>query len=364
MLDSLKAATPHFLRRRHQPGTAPGTLPAAEPLTVPARARVVRYGLEEISETDLESAATTDCAGTGDTCWLDIEGHDVAMISELGSKLGVHPLALEDVVNVGQRPKVEDFEDSLFIVAEHFFRSEEEGRLGREQISIILQPGVLLSVRETQSTLFEPVRQRLRGGRPRIRGGGAGYLAYALLDTVIDMLFPILESIGERIEELEDSIFDQPTPEDLNALHSLKRELLVLRKAVWPFRDMLNQLVRGESALFSEDTRIYLRDVVDHAALALDIVETYREMVSSLMDLYLSSVSNRMNEIMKVLTIIATIFIPLGFIAGVYGMNFDPAVSPFNMPELGWYWGYPAAIGVMVLVAVGLLIFFRRRGWL
>jgi magnesium transporter len=363
MLESLRTST-RFLRRRHAPGTAPGTLPEAAPPEVPSRSWVTRFGPDALSESELASPDALDGEEICDTCWLDIEGHDVAMIADLGARLGVHPLALEDVINVGQRPKVDDFEESLFIVAEHFFRLEEGGHLGREQISLVVQRGFVLSVREVQSPLFEPIRRRLRAGKPRIRGGGPGYLAYALLDAVVDTLFPVLETIGERVEQLETSIFEKPTPDDLNALHLLKRELLVIRKTMWPLRDMLNQLVRGDSELFSEETRIYLRDVVDHAALALDIVETYREMVSSLMDLYLSSVSNRMNEVMKVLTIIATIFIPLSFIAGLYGMNFDPSVSPFNMPELGWYWGYPTALAVMVLVAVGLLAFFRRRRWI
>jgi magnesium transporter len=187
---------------------------------------------------------------------------------------------------------------------------------------------------------------------------------YALIDTVVDHLFPILESIGDHTEEIETSLLDSATSEDLNALHLVRRELLLIRKSTWPLRDMVNGLHRSETALVSDETRLYLRDVADHATVAVDIVETLREMVSSLMDLYLSSLSNRMNEVMKVLTIIATIFIPLSFIAGLYGMNFDPSASPFNMPELGWYWGYPVALVVMAAVAVGLLVFFRRRGWI
>jgi magnesium transporter len=268
------------------------------------------------------------------------------------------------VINVGQRVKSEEFEDFFFVVLDHFFIDEVSRALAKEQISLVIQSNVLLSVRERQSDLFEPVRARLRTGRPRIRGGGSGYLAYALIDTVVDHLFPILESIGDRILEVEDSILDVPTPEDLGHLHHLKRELLVLRRSMWPLRDMLRSLRQSESDLISEETRLYLRDVMDHATMAVDIVETLREMVSSLMDLYLSSVSNRMNEIMKVLTIIATIFIPLSFVAGLYGMNFDASVSPLNMPELRWYWGYPFVLGVMALMVAGLLVFFRRRHWI
>ncbi|HSN55968.1 MAG TPA: magnesium/cobalt transporter CorA [Candidatus Sulfomarinibacteraceae bacterium] len=350
--------------RRHAPGTAPGTLAWAEAPPAPIRMRYTEYDRDRLVEAEVERPSEVPQANLERTQWLDVEGHDVELIAALGDRLAIHPLALEDVVNVGQRTKSEDFPTAVFVVLECFFLDGAEGRVGKEQISLVIQPDVVLSVRERRSDLFEPVRGRLRGGKPRIRGGGTGYLAYALLDTVVDHLFPVLEHLGDRIEELEDEILLAPSSGSVNELHALRRELLVIRKSVWPLRDMLNGLQRDESELFGNETRLYLRDVVDHATRAMDIVETLREMVSSLMDLYLSSVSQRMNEVMKVLTIIATIFIPLSFIAGLYGMNFDPAASPWNMPELDWYWGYPAALAVMALVAVGLLLFFRRRGWL
>jgi magnesium transporter len=353
-----------LFKRRHAPGTAPGTLAVAEPPKEPARLRLAEFGPETLSETELATPEDLSEPAPGVVRWLDVEGHDVEAIAELGRRLSIHPLALEDVINVGQRIKIEDFEDSVFVVVDHFFIESNAGALAKDQVSLVIQSDVVLSVRERRSDLFEPVRKRLKAGKPRIRGGGPGYLAYALMDTVVDHLFPVLESIGDRIEEVETSLLERPTPESLNSLHNLKRELLVLRKSVWPLRDMLNGLRQSDNDLFSDETRLYLRDVADHATMAVDIVETLREMVSSLMDLYLSSVSNRMNEIMKVLTIVATIFIPLSFIAGLYGMNFDPSVSPFNMPELGWYWGYPLALGVMALVALVLLAFFRRRGWI
>lgn len=349
---------------RHAPGTAPGTVAAAERAGEPLRSHLAMYGLGVLNETEVASPDEVSEPGPGLVGWLDVEGHDVEFIIELGRRFSIHSLALEDVVNVGQRVKSEDFEDSVFVVLDHFFIDDDTGALAKEQISLVIQSNVLLSVRERRSGLFEPVRARLRTGSPRIRGGGSGYLAYALIDTVVDHLFPILESIGDRILEVEDSLLDSPNPEDLGHLHHLKRELLVLRKSMWPLREMLNGLRQSGSSLISEETRLYLRDVADHATRAVDIVETLREMVSSLMDLYLSSISNRMNEIMKVLTIIATIFIPLSFVAGLYGMNFDASVSPFNMPELRWYWGYPFALGVMALMVVGLLMFFRRRSWL
>jgi magnesium transporter len=351
--------------RRHAPGTAPGTLVPATTPAEPVRARYAEYNPDTLVEDELDRPDELPVATPELTQWLDVEGHDIDIITALGQRLDIHPLTLEDVVNVGQRSKSEDFDTALFVVLDRFFTDpDDDDALCKEQISLIVQPHVLLSVREQRSDLFDPIRVRLRSGKPRIRGGGTGYLAYALIDTVVDHLFPVLEEIGDRIETIEDLLLDDPSPDHVTSLHELRRELLVIRKSVWPLRDMISSLYRSEHELFSDETRLYLRDVVDHVTMAADIVETLREMVSSLMDLYLSSVSNRMNEIMKVLTIIATIFIPLSFIAGLYGMNFDPSVSPWNMPELGWYWGYPAALAVMLLVAVGLLAYFRRKGWL
>jgi magnesium transporter len=265
-------------------------------------------------------------------------------------------------LHIGQRPKIEDYEDSLFVVVD-LFRIEDE-ELAKEQVSLILQENMVISVREHSSSVFEPVHQRLQAGRGRIRAGGAGYLAYALIDTVVDHLFPVLENLGDRLEELEASILDDPTPEDLNSLHEVKRDLLVLRKSAWPMRDMLRNRLLAESPLFNAETLVFLRDAADHAAVAVDMLEAFREMVASLSDLYLTNVSIRANDIMKVLTIIATIFIPLSFIAGLYGMNFDPQVSPWNMPELRWYWGYPMALGLMAVLACGLIAFIWRRKWL
>jgi magnesium transporter len=351
-------------KRRHAPGTPPGTLPERPKALEPTVVYLVRYGLDEILEEELEEGVVPTPAASSLTTWLDVEGHDVHELAEIGRRLDIHSLVLEDVVNVGQRPKVEEYDDSIFIVLDHFFLSDEGDSLQKEQISILLQDRSVLSVRERQSNLVEPVRQRLRVGKARIRGGGAGYLAYALIDTTVDHVFPLLDQLGEKLEALEESILDEPTPDDRNNLHHLKRDLLLLRRSVWPLRDMLRNLMMSESELLGDTTQTYLRDAADHAALALDIIETYREMVASLNDLYLSSISNRMNEVMKVLTIIATIFIPLSFVAGLYGMNFDTQASPWNMPELGWYWGYPAVLLVMLLMVSGLLYYFRRRGWI
>jgi magnesium transporter len=351
-------------RSRKAPGTAPGTLSTAH-TTEPVRMRLIRYDAQRLHEADLLTPAGLDEGEHNfPSCWLDVEGIDPPVISELGARLGIHPLALEDVEHTGQRPKMEEFGDSLFFVVDHFRFDPEGYVLEKQQVSLVLKSDVLLSVQERGGSLFDPVRDRIRGGKPRIRGGGTDYLAYALIDTVVDHVFPVLEDLGDSLEELETELLEQPSEDHLAWLHILKRHLLLLRKSVWPLRDMLNQLLRSENELIQPETRVYLRDVVDHVNLIIDIIETYREMASSLVDLYLSSISNRMNEIMKVLTIIATIFIPLSFVAGLYGMNFDPQVSPLNMPELHWYWGYPFALSVMASMAIGLLAFFRRKKWL
>ncbi len=360
----LRLPSLRFARRRNPPGTAPGTVALGTEPAQPVHMRVVRYDLDTYHEADLLSPEGMDDVGGAQMTWLDVDGIDERLIADIGARLGVHPLALEDVVNVGQRPKVEDYGKSLFIVLEHFQDGGEDGHIGAEQVSLVVHEGLVLSVREHPGTVFEPVRERLRSGKARIRGGGAGYLAYALIDTVVDHVFPVLDAIAERIEEAESSVLENPTPGHLDALHLIKRDLLVLRKSVWPLREMLSSFLRPDQDLFGSETRLYVRDVADHVALALDIIETYREMVKSLTELYMSSVSNRLNEVMKVLTIIATIFIPLSFIAGVYGMNFSHQASPWNMPELEWHYGYPGVLAVMAAVAGGLLLYFRRKGWL
>ena len=356
-----------YRKRSSPPGSAPGTLPTETTPKQPVRMRLVRYDPEQLFEVDLLTPAGLDEAGTGTRCWLDLEGHDVNLIAELGTRLGLHTLTVEDVVNTGQRPKVEEYGDSLFVIVHHLtlgtYPDSDWLDIQREQVAIVLKTDVVLSVRERESPLFEPIRQRLRNGAPRIRGGGTDYLAYALLDAVVDHYFPLLEELGDRLDALEDAVLEQPDRDDLAALHAIRRILLALRKSVWPLRDTLNQLLRSDCELIADETRTYLRDVADHVALALDMIETYRDWVASLTDLYLSSISNRMNEVMKVLTIIATIFIPLSFVAGLYGMNFDTS-SPWNMPELRWHFGYPFALGIMAATAGGMLLFFRRKGWL
>ncbi|HEY5598746.1 MAG TPA: magnesium/cobalt transporter CorA, partial [Kiloniellales bacterium] len=321
------------------------------------------YGPADVEE--VEAARLEDIAknrGKWPVVWVNVDGlRDLDFIRAIGEMFGLHRLALEDVVNVHQRPKVEEYEDHLFVVSRMIAVDDAPHT---EQISLFLGDGYLLTFQETVGDCFDPVRDRIRRHRGLIRESGADYLTYALLDAVIDGYFPVLEDYGEELEILEDTVLAAPLREHVGQIHEMKRNFLTLRRAIWPQREMISALSRNTSKQVSDQTRVYLRDCYDHTIQLIDILETYREVASGLVDVYLSSVSARMNEIMKVLTIIATIFIPLGFIAGVYGMNFNQGVSPWNMPELSWYFGYPVALGLMAAVAGGLLFFFRRRGWL
>lgn len=344
------------IARQHRPGTPPGQL-AAHPDAFASKMRMVRYNIEQISESDLDGPdALPRDAGHGDVVWIDIAGlADIALIERVGAAFGLHPLALEDVVHTHQRPKAEVYDDHLYIVT-RMACSAEAGEF--EQISLFLGKGFAITFQERPGDCFEPVRERLRRGRGRLRGAGADYLAYALLDAVIDGFFPLLESHGERIERLEDEVTRDARSDHIDDIHAVKRDLLALRRAVWPQREMLNMLVRDENPLVQPVTRVYMRDAYDHVVQLMDMLESYREIASGLVEIHLSAMSTRMNEIMKVLTVIASIFIPLSFIAGVYGMNFE------SMPELGWRFGYPAALLLMLATALGLLWYFRRKGWI
>lgn len=290
--------------------------------------------------------------------WINIDGlHDAHILEQVGKVFGLHPLILEDIMNTEQRPKIEDRGDYLYIVLKTFHESTGDG-LAPEQISIALGRNWLISFQEREGKLLDPIRENLRNGRGRLRKAGTDYLAHAILDAIVDSYFVILDRFGERIEEVEETLIGHPSPTTLQALQTLKREMILLRKSVWPLREMIGSLGRCGSPLVRETSIIYFRDVYDHAVQVIDTIETYRDMLSGMLDIYLSSISNRMNEIMKVLTIFATFFMPLTFLAGVYGMNFK------YMPELEWRWGYFALWGVMIVVAVVMLIYFRRKKWL
>ena len=291
--------------------------------------------------------------------WINVDGlHQTEILEKLGECYGLHPLVLEDILNTEQRPKMEDYVDYLYVVVKMLHDKGKRGQTEAEQVSLIVGRNFVFSFQESEGDVFEPIRERIRNGKGRIRKMGADYLAYSLLDAIVDYYFVILEKQGDRIEFLEEELVTNPDTKTLQEIHHLKSETLFLRKAIWPLREVIGALERGESPLIQQSTSVYLRDVYDHTIQAIDTVETFRDMVSDLLDIYLSSVSNRMNAIMKVLTIIATIFIPLTFVVGVYGMNFR------YMPELEWQWGYPLVWTVMIGMVVCMLIYFRRKKWL
>ena len=291
--------------------------------------------------------------------WLDIVGvHEVDIIDALGKYYNLHSLLLEDIMNTDQRPKLDDYEDYICLFLKILSHDESNHRLKVEQISLVLGPRFVLTFQEKDNPIFEPVRDRLRKAKGRIRKLGPDYLAYTLIDAAVDSYFAVLEKTGERIESLEEELMDKPSPKTSHQIHLLKKDLILLRKSVWPLREVVNTLVKEDSPLIQDRTRFFLRDVYDHAVHVIETTETFREMVSEMIDMYLSSVSNRMNEVMKVLTIIATIFIPLTYLVGIYGMNFK------YMPELEWPYGYPLLWLIMLAVALIMLVLFRRKKWL
>jgi magnesium transporter len=291
--------------------------------------------------------------------WINVNGlQNTQNLEELGSCFHLHPLVLEDILNTDQRPKLDDYGDYLFVVLKLLQLKEGEIDIAAEQISLILGKNYVISLHENHQDVFGVIRERLKASKGRIRRSGADYLAYTLLDLIVDQYFVILENLGEVIEDLESQLVTRPNPVTLSQIHRLKREMIMLRKSVWPLREVISRLERSESALVKETTTLYLKDVYDHVIQIIDNIETFRDILSGMLDIYLSSVSNRLNEVMKVLTIIATIFIPLTYIAGVYGMNFK------NMPELEWPWGYFMILGVMGAVALIMVIFFWRKGWI
>jgi magnesium transporter len=292
--------------------------------------------------------------------WINIDGvHDTALIEKVGSHFGLHHLVQEDIVSTGQRPKFEDYEDYLFVVFRMLTYDRTKRAIDSEQVSLILGKNFVISFQERVGDVFEQVRERIKASKGRVRKMGCDYLVYSLIDATVDNYFTVLEQFGERIETLEEKLVTEPDEQTLNEIGDLKSEMLYLRKSIWPLREVINGLQKSESDLISDGTNIYFRDVYDHTIQIIDTIESLRDMVSGMLDIYLSSLSNRMNAVMKVLTIIATIFIPLSFFAGVYGMNFK------YMPELEWKWAYPLGFWVFIIVVVcGMLVFFRRKKWL
>ena len=355
----------YFSKHYHNPGTAPGTLVAKSDRRRPVTIHLIDYTEDRLEEVRLASAA--DCRDylvRESRTWIQVNGQaDPETLRNLGDLFGLHDLALEDVLNTGQRPKLELYDDQLFIIAAMPFYDGEN--LDIVQVSLFIGKNYLICLCPLDEDPFEPVRKRMRlPNNRRFATRGIDYLLYALLDLVTDSAFPVLEQFGYQLEEMETDLLENPNQRTLAQIHSLKRELLVLRRVLWPQRELLTSLMRTEDPLIHANTQVYFRDCHDHSVQIIELLESFREMATSMLDIYLSSISQRTNETMRVLTIIATIFIPLTFVAGVYGMNFTNPASPWAMPELGWYFGYPMVWGVMIALTAGLLWFFKRRGWM
>lgn len=354
----------YFGKRYHPPGTAPGTL--AEPTTpelFPVRIRLVDYSSEKcLVNEDTAAEQCLDYLNQDSVTWVHVQGHPSPdTLRTLGESFHLHPLAMEDVLNTGQRPKIEPFDHQLFLVMS--LPVLRDDMVSIRQVSLFASKHYIVSFCDGPDDPFMPLVRRIQTASSYLRKRGADYLLYAILDLVIDQGFPVLESFGLQLEELEDKITASPGGRELlDRIHTLKRELILLRRMVWPQREVITQLLREAEDLVADETRIYLRDCYDHTVQIMDLLETYRDMAGSILDIYLSSVSNRLNETMRVLAVISTIFIPMTFVAGVYGMNFDRS-KPWNMPELGWAYGYPAVLLLMLGIAFGMIVFFRRKGW-
>jgi len=351
-------------KRRHEPIGAPPGLVIADPHAPRPVILAIAYGPDGLHE---QAIAHPDelraLRGKWPVLWVNVNGlGDAVVLQQLGALFGLHKLALEDVVNVHQRPKLERYEDHAFLVAR--MPDVQDGSFCTEQLSVFFGKDYVLSFQERAGDCFDPIRRRLHEGKGRSRGAGPDYLVYALLDAVVDAFYPVAEACSERLDALEDEILLHAQPDTVSAIHAIRRDLLTVRRSLWPLREAVSGMGRDTDALVAAETRIYLRDCYDHVVELIDLVENYRDIGAGLMEVYLSVVSNRMNEIMKVLTIIATIFIPLTFISSIYGMNFDTSASWWNMPELRWAWGYPFALGLMLATAIALLLYFQRRGWL
>lgn len=338
----------------------PGTLIQRDETKVEkVRVNYINYNELNFREKELDTFSKEELVSDEtQITWIDIIGtNNVELLEHVGKEYSLHPLILEDIISSGQRPKLEDYGNYLFIVLKVVYFDENK-ELVFDEVDIVLGTNFVLSFQEGGVDVFTSIKQRIKNSKGRIRRMEADYLAYALIDIIIDNNFIILEKFGETIEEIEERLVTNPSPEILNLIHQLKRELIFMRKSVWPLRELLSGLQRRESLLIKEGTLIYLRDVYDHTIQIIDTIESFRDMVSGMLDIYLSSLSNRMNEIMKVLTIIATIFIPLTFIVGIYGMNF------LNMPELGWTWGYPLILIIMGIIGVVMIMYFKMKKWL
>ncbi len=346
--------------RAKKAGLPPGTpIYIGQPKVEQVYCRAYLYNQSDLEERTLCPDECARLRREGMTLWLDVVGlHDVDAIRTLASAFHLHPLTLEDILNTHQRPKAEEYEGYLYLVMRMLTFDTREGRIMSEQVSLVIGNDFVLSFQEREGDVFEPVRERLRSAPSRLRARGADFLAYSLIDAIVDHYFVVLEHVGDQIERLDVQLMAQVDSALLQAIQSWRHTLLEFSHAVWPLREAIGWLARGETPLIHESTRLYLRDVYDHLMYVIENLTTYREMLSNLVELHLSATSNRLNEVMKTLTIIATIFMPLSFIVGIYGMNFD------YMPELHWRWGYPAVLLLTLTIALGLILYFRRKGWM
>jgi magnesium transporter len=342
-------------------GSSPGTVVyVGEERVEPVTISCIRYdqGSADAPRVVLPAEVAPPAQGDG-VSWYTIDGvHDAALLSVIGERFGLHGLVIEDIANTNQRPKIEEFDQYLFIAMKMITFDEEAKELVAEHVSLVVGAGYVLAFLENEGDVFQPIRQRIASGKGRIRKMKSDYLAYALMDAIVDNYFAVLEDLGDQIDDIEEEVVESPTVQTLRTMHRLKRELIFLRRSVWPMREVVNTILRDESELVCDETRIFLRDLYDHSIHVIDTVETLRDIVAGMLDVYLSSVSNKLNQVMKVLTVMSSIFIPLTFVAGVYGMNFK------YMPELEMSYGYPAVMVGMLIVAVGLLAMFRRKEWL
>ncbi|MBN1556586.1 MAG: magnesium/cobalt transporter CorA [Lentisphaerae bacterium] len=359
----MRLKAPHIVPRRRAPtaGLPPGTpVFVGEKRVATPTITVMDYDASAVREATL--SAPEACRGylqRPSVTWFNVIGlHDAALLEQLGEVFSIHPLMLEDILNTGQRPKFEEYGDTVFCVVKMLTLNPETHTLQSEQVSLVLGAHYLLTFQEIEGDVFGLIRDRIRNGKGRIRSLGCDYLAYALLDAIVDHYFLVLEDAGERVEQIQEAVLDHPGPDTLQAIHGVKRDMIFMRKILWPLRELVSELSRTDNPLIGKSLAPYLRDLYEHIFQVIDTLETQRDMLSGALDVYMTAVSNRMNEVMKVLTVIATIFIPLTFIAGIYGMNFA------HMPELQWRYGYAATWIVMLLVAGGMVVFFRRRHWL
>jgi magnesium transporter len=355
-----RAAT--IRKRRHQPGAPPGTISHA-PEGGGASLHLITYGPDGYDERTLGAIdEVVPHVGRDPVLWLDVIGlADARTFTRMGEIFGLHPLALEDAVNTHQQPKMEDYQDRVFVVVR--IPETPGDDLLLEQVSLFIGPRFLVTIQERAGDCLDPVRERIRRAGGRVRAESACYLAYSVIDAIVDRYYPLVESYGERLEVVEAAVVERADPGAIAELYGIRHDLHTLRRTVWPSREAADRLSRLELAPIQPSSRIFFRDAADHLAQVADAILGLQDLSASLMEMHLAATSNRMNEVMKVLTLIATIFIPLGFVASLWGMNFDPEASPWNMPELEWAYGYPMALLLMLGIAVSMLVFFRRRGW-